>query len=147
MRAKAGRCANEGNKKINMKTIEKISVSIIVVNLLIWISTFWKKLDAFYFFAGIFTILISYVIVYSLIRVVMGYYAESVGKSVAEYFHKNFNTKNVQFSGSSFNDESRKYSSIIFIGLLCLDSFALYKLEISILSVASILISNGAYNR
>jgi hypothetical protein len=117
----------------NMRTIEKVILIAVVINLLIWGNEYWKKIDLFYSIIGILSIL-------------MNSFAEKILQKAVEYFSENYKTKKIEFSNSFYQERSREYTCYIFLALILLDGFALYKFNFSILSIVNTFIYSG-YSR
>lgn len=71
-----------------MKNIEKITLIFIFINIAIWLNIYWEKLFFGDFVTGIISILIAYVIIYTIIRAIMNSYAEVLLEKTVTYFKK-----------------------------------------------------------
>jgi hypothetical protein len=127
----------------NKRTIEKVILIVIVINLLIWGNEYWKKIDLFYFIGGILSILIAYFLVFLFLGILMDSFAEKILQKAVEYFSENYKTKKIEFSNSFYQERSKEYTCYIFIALILLDGFALYKFNFSVLSIVNTFINSG----
>jgi hypothetical protein len=130
----------------NMRTIEKVILIIIIINLLIWGNEYWKKIDLFYFILGILSILIAYFLVFLVLKILMDSFAEKILQKAIEYFSENYKTKKFEFSNSFYQERSIEYTCYIFLALILLDGFALYKFNFSVLSIVNTFINSGYSN-
>jgi hypothetical protein len=130
----------------NMRTIEKSIVLGIIINLIIWGNQYWKKLDLFYCVLGILSILTSYFVILIFLKGCMDSFAEKILQKAVEFFAENYNTKKIEFYKPFYQDRSREYTSYIYIALIILDGFSLYKFKFSVLSIVNTLINSGNYS-
>ena len=128
----------------NIKTIEKIIVFAIIINLLIWGNIYWGNIDLFYFIVGILSILIAYFFVFLFLKIIMDSYAEKILQKTVEYFNENYKIEKIQFTDSFYGPRSREYTCYILLALILLDGFALYKFNFSVLSIVNTFINSGS---
>jgi len=131
-------------KKLNEN--EKASLILILINLIIWLFSYWKKLNMFEVIIGIIAILVAYVLVYLLVRSAIFSFAKKLLKETVNYLNKNEGMKYFEFSEHFHSALSREYIAIIFIGLLIIDGFALYKFHFSVLSIINYILTTGNTN-
>src|SRR6185369_7559718 len=115
------------------KKIERISVLLAAVNIGIWSYSNWEKLTVLRFLGGVFSMVIAYGLVYLLLKVTLESFAKKLLIQILEDLTKNHNVKKLEKNDNSLQEESRDYTAYLFIGLLVLDGFALYKLNFSVL--------------
>jgi hypothetical protein len=130
----------------NMRTIEKVILIVIIINLLIWGNEYWEKIDFTYFIVGILSLLVAYFLVFLFLRILMDSFAKKILQKAVEYFSENFKTNKIEFSNSFYQERSREYTCYIFLALILLDTFALYNFNFSVLSIVNTFIDSG-YSR
>jgi hypothetical protein len=128
----------------NMRTIEKVILIVIIINLLIWGNEYWEKLDLFYYIVGILSILVAYFLVFLFLRILMYSFAEKILEKTVEYFSENYKTEKIKFSNSFYQERSREYTCYILLALILLDGFTLYNFNFSVLSIVNTFINSGS---
>ena len=128
----------------NIRTIEKVILIVIIINLLIWGNEYYEKIDLFYFILGILSILVAYFLVFLFLKVLMDSFAKKIIQKTVEYFCQNYKTQEIKFSNSFYEEKSREYTCYILLALILLDGFVLYKFNFSVLSIVNTFINRGS---